>query len=211
MIVARIGQWAVHSGAILSKDELGSLENLRLLHHQLEEESRQGRRRVAKALLKGRHAARRKGYEEGRAQALKDVTAAFSEYMKTWGNVDKHLKCATENAVRNALGGVATDVQLIARINQALLAARHNPVMRIHVHPSQFALVDRIITALEKKYGKSGCEAVSDSLLQHGDVRIETETGVLEVGFDRQVRAISAGLLHDLGVQRARDMDATSS
>lgn len=210
MIITRIGQWTVHGGAIVSRNELDSLENLQLLQDQLEEESRQTRRRVASALLKGRHAARKKGYEEGRRQALKDVSAAFSKYIKTWSNVEKHVKSAADHAIREALGDVASDVLLIARINQALLAARHNPVIRIHVHPSQFALVDKIIAALETKHGKSGCETVSDALLGHGEVRIETETSVLEVGLDRQIRAISARLLHDLGLERAHEADGAS-
>jgi flagellar biosynthesis/type III secretory pathway protein FliH len=205
VIVTRIGPWTVHGEAILSKEEASSLQGLQLLQERLDEELRQTRQRLAYALLKGRRSARRRGYEQGRKQAIKDVALAFARHMKVWSSAEKHLKGAAEQAIREALGAVPADALLIARINQGLLAARHNPVTRIHVHPSQFALVDRIVAALEAKYGRTGCETVSDLRLLAGEARIETETGVLEVSLDRQVRAICAALLRELKLRRQHD------
>ncbi|RDS82787.1 hypothetical protein DWU98_06450 [Dyella monticola] len=201
MIIARIGSWTVHGSAISSKEDIDALDDVKRLHERLEEESRQTRRRLAAALSKGRFAARRKGYEEGYKQAISDAAGAFAAHMKLWRGAHKHLKLAAEKAIREALNGMDPDVLLIARINQGLLAARQNPLVRIHIHPSQFPIVDQAIAALDAKFGKTGCETVSDSRLQRGEVRLETDTGVLEVGFDRQVRAICTSLMRELDVQ----------
>ena len=205
MIIAKIGELSIHGSGILSNAELDAIDDIKLLHEKLTEENRQTRKRLAHALHKAKQSARQKGYKLGRSEGLKEALSAFSKHMKVWGSVESHLKASIGKVVREALGNFPPDVLLIARIQKGLLAARQNPVVRIHVHPSMFALVDGTVVKMDEQYGRSGWEVVGDTRLLESECRIETETGLIEVDFDRQVRAMCDALLHELRIGLAQD------
>jgi len=205
VIIAKIGDWSIHGSGIVPSDELDAIHDIRLLHDQLVEENLQTRKRLAKALHKAKQSARRKGYERGRSEALQEIISAFTQHMKVWGSVEKRLKASIAKVVGDALGNFPPDALLIARIQKGILAARQNPVLRIHVHPSMFALVDGMVAKFDEQHGRSGCEVISDTRLLESECRIETETGLIEVDFNRQVRALCDALLYDLRIGLEQD------
>jgi flagellar biosynthesis/type III secretory pathway protein FliH len=198
VIIAKVGEWSIHDAGILSSEETGAINDLKLFQERLFEESRETRRRLARALQRARQAARRKGYQRGWDDAARQIISAFVMHLKAWANVEKNLKLSVEKVVREALGDLPQGVLLLARIEKGLLAARQQPVIRIHVHPSVFPLVDGVVAKFNEQYGPSGCEVVADMRRHESECRIETEKGILEVDFDRQVRALSDALLLEL-------------
>jgi flagellar biosynthesis/type III secretory pathway protein FliH len=205
VIIAKIGDWSIHGSGIVPSDELDAIHDIRLLHDRLVEENLQTRKRLAKSLQKAKQSARRKGYERGRNEGLQEIVSAFTQHMKVWGSVEKRLKLSVAKVVGDALGNFPPDALLIARIQKGILAARQNPVLRIHVHPSMFALVDGMVAKFDEQNGRSGCEVVSDTRLLESECRIETETGLIEVDFNRQVRALCDALLYELRIGLEQD------
>jgi flagellar biosynthesis/type III secretory pathway protein FliH len=198
VIIAKIGEWSIHDAGILSPEDAGAIDDLQSFQEQLCEESRETRRRLAKALQKARLSARRNGYQRGWNDAARQVLSAFAVHLKIWVNVEKNLRLSIEKVVREALGDLPQGALLLARIEKGILAARQQPVIRIHVHPSVFPLVDGVVAKFNEQYGPSGCEVVADMRRDESECRIETEKGILEVDFERQVRALADALLLEL-------------
>ena len=204
VIIAKIGEWSIYGSGILSSEDMDALDNLGLLERRLSDASQDTRRRLAKALHKARGAARKKGYELGRNEAFAQISSLFAAYLKVWGGVEKNLKSAVERVLRDALGDLPKEALLLARIEQAILAARQQTVVRIHVHPSVFSLIDGVIQKINKQYGDAGCEVVADVRQHESECRIETEKGVFEVDYNRQVRALCNDLLRELKIDLDR-------
>jgi len=204
VIIAKIGEWSIYGSGILSSEDMDALDNLGLLERRLSDASQDTRRRLAKALHKARGSARKKGYELGRNEAFAQISSLFAAHLKVWGGVEKNLKSVVERVLRDALGDLPKEALLLARIEQAILAARQQTVVRIHVHPSVFSLIDGVIQKINKQYGDAGCEVVADVRQHESECRIETEKGVFEVDYNRQVRALCDDLLRELKIDLDR-------
>lgn len=198
MLIGKVGEWSITGNGVLSNEEAATLENLVALQQRIMHEERETRQRLAHSLHKAKKHARRRGYEAGFEEASRQVTSAFVSHLKAWRNAERNLKTAIEKAVREALGEVPANGLLMKRIHQCLLAARESPVLRIHVHPAHFSLVDDVIVRFSREHGGLGCEVIADSHLLQDECRVETETGILNINFDRQVRAICAGIFAEL-------------
>jgi flagellar biosynthesis/type III secretory pathway protein FliH len=210
VIITKIGEWSVHGGGILSSADLDALDDLALLQKRLFDEAKETRRRLAKALHKARSSARRKGYELGRGEAVARLFSMFALHLKVWGNAEKNLKSSIEKVLRDALGDLPKEALLLARIEKAILAARQQPVVRMHVHPSVFSLVDSVVRQFNEQYGQTGCEVVADLRQHESECRIETEKGVFEVDYDRQIKALCDDLLRELRIDRERQRVSAS-
>jgi flagellar biosynthesis/type III secretory pathway protein FliH len=122
----------------------------------------------------------------------------------------KNLKSSIEKVLRDALGDLPKEALLLARIEKAILAARQQPVVRMHVHPSVFSLVDSVVRQFNEQYGQTGCEVVADLRQHESECRIETEKGVFEVDYDRQIKALCDDLLRELRIGRERQRVSAS-
>lgn len=190
MLIGKVGEWSILGNGVLSSEEAASLENLNALQGRLMEEARETRQRLALSLHKAKRNARRRGYEAGFEEAKDDVMTVLMAHLKLWRHAERHLSRAIEQAVREVLGELPSSGLLMMRLHKCLLAARQSPVLRIHVHPSHFPVVDDVVARFSREYGNLGCEVVADNHLLEDECRVETETGILNIGFERQVRAM---------------------
>ncbi|GGA23445.1 hypothetical protein GCM10010981_09700 [Dyella nitratireducens] len=198
MLIGKVGDWSILGNGVLSSEEAATLQDLVALQQRLLGEQRETRQRLAHSLHKAKKSARQKGYAAGFEEARKQVIAALAAHLKVWRNAEQHLSTGIEKAVREALGEIPASGLLMMRIHQCLLAARESPVLRIHVHPMHFSLVDDVIVRFNREHGRLGCEVIADNHLLQDECRVETETGILNIDFDRQARAIGEAILAEL-------------
>lgn len=189
-MIGKVGEWSILGNGVLSSEEAAFLQNLNALQGRLMEEARETRHRLARSLHKAKQNARQRGYEAGLEEAKVQVTTTFMAHLKLWKHAEKHLSTAIEKAVREVLGELPSNGLLMMRLHKCLLAARQSPILRIHVHPSHFQLVDDVVARFGREHGNLGCEVIADSHLLADECRVETETGILNIGFERQVRAM---------------------
>jgi len=190
VLIGKVCEWSILGSGVLSREEAASLQNLNALQGRLMDEARETRQRLARSLHKAKKSARQRGYDAGFEEAKKQVATALMVHLKLWTHAEKHLGTAIEKAVREVLGELPSNGLLMMRLHKCLLAARQSPILRIHVHPSHFLMVDDVVARFSREHGNLGCEVIADNHLREDECRVETETGILTIDFDRQVRAM---------------------
>ena len=149
-------------------------------------------------------AERRRGYEDGKQEALLDqaekMIETVSRTIDYFAGVENEMVDLVMAAVRKVMDGFDDREKVMAVVRNALAVVRNQKQMTMRLHPGDVDTVrERINDILAAYPGVGYLDLVGDARLARGACILESEIGMVEASLEGQLEALRGAFQRTLG------------
>src|SRR5690606_8100908 len=149
-------------------------------------------------------AERRRGYEDGKQEALLDQAEKMIETVGRtvdyFASVENEVVDLVMAAVRKVVDGFDDREKVMVVVRNALAVVRNQKQMTLRLHPDEIEVVrERINDILAAYPGVGYLDLVADSRLARGACILESEIGMVEASLEGQIEALRGAFQRTLG------------
>jgi len=149
-------------------------------------------------------AERRRGYEDGKQEALLDQAEKMIETVGRtvdyFASVENEVVDLVMAAVRKVVDGFDDREKVMVVVRNALAVVRNQKQMTLRLHPDEIEVVrERINDILAAYPGVGYLDLVPDSRLARGACILESEIGMVEASLEGQIEALRSAFQRTLG------------
>lgn len=165
-------------------------------------------RAQADGILSGARAAfeaeRRRGYEDGKQEALLDQAEKMIETVGRtvdyFANVENQMVDLVMASVRKVMDGFDDREKIMIVVRNALAVVRNQKQMTLRLHPEEIEVVrERINDILAAYPGVGYLDLLADARLARGACILESEIGMVEASLEDQIAALRGAFQRTLG------------
>ncbi|KAB0596020.1 HrpE/YscL family type III secretion apparatus protein [Castellaniella defragrans] len=165
-------------------------------------------RAQADAILAGAQEAfeaeRRRGYEDGRQEALLDqaekMIETVSRTVDYFAGVENEMVDLVMAAVRKVVDGFDDREKVMVVVRNALAVVRNQKQMTLRLHPDDVEVVRARINDILAAYpGVGYLDLLPDARLARGACILESEIGMVEASLEGQIEAVRRAFQRTLG------------
>ena len=165
-------------------------------------------RAQADAIVAGAQAAfeaeRKRGYAEGREEALLDQAEKMIETVGRtvdyFARVENEMVELVMQAVRKVVDGFDSRETVMIVVRNALAVVRNQKHMTLRLHPEEVEIVRTRVNELLAAYpGVGYLDIIADARLLRGACILESEIGMVEASLDGQIEALRKAFQRTLG------------
>lgn len=147
---------------------------------------------------------RRRGYEEGREQALMEQAEQMIENVTRnvdyFSKVEQRMVELVMEAVRKIVEGFDDHERVLITVRNILAVVRNQKQMTLRLHPQDVETVKARVNELLAEYpGVGYLDIVADSRLHEGACILESEIGMVEASMESQLQALQSAFERVLG------------
>lgn len=162
----------------------------------------------AEAILAGANEAfeaeRRRGYEDGKQEALLDqaekMIETVSRTVDYFASVENEMVDLVMAAVRKVVDGFDDHEKVMVVVRNALAVVRNQKQMTMRLHPTEIDVVrERINDILAAYPGVGYLDLMPDARLARGACILESEIGMVEASLEGQIEALRGAFQRTLG------------
>lgn len=149
-------------------------------------------------------AERRRGYEDGKQEALLDQAEKMIETVGRtvdyFAGVENEMVDLVMAAVRKVVDGFDDREKVMVVVRNALAVVRNQKQMTLRMHPDEIEVVrGRINDILAAYPGVGYLDLMPDARLARGACILESEIGMVEASLDGQIEALRGAFQRTLG------------
>lgn len=149
-------------------------------------------------------AERRRGYEDGKQEALLDQAEKMIETVgrtvEYFSGVENEMVDLVMAAVRKVVDGFGDREKIMIVVRNALAVVRNQKQMTLRLHPDEIEDVRaHIIDVLAAYPGVGYLDLLADARLARGACILESEIGMVEASLEGQLRALQGAFQRTLG------------
>ncbi|MHA3904746.1 HrpE/YscL family type III secretion apparatus protein [Castellaniella sp. WN] len=149
-------------------------------------------------------AERRRGYEDGKRQALLDQAEKMIEIVGRtvdyFAGVENEMVDLVMAAVRKVVDGFDDREKVVAVVRNALAVVRNQKQMTLRLHPDDVEVVRAGINDILAAYpGVGYLDLLPDARLARGACILESEIGMVEASLEGQIEALRGAFQRMLG------------
>lgn len=149
-------------------------------------------------------AERRRGYEDGKQEALLDqaekMIETVSRTVDYFAGVENEMVDLVMAAVRKVVDGFDDREKVMVVVRNALAVVRNQKQMTLRLHPDEIDIVrERINDILAAYPGVGYLDLVADARLARGACILESEIGMVEASLEGQIEALRNAFQRTLG------------
>ncbi|WP_276807912.1 HrpE/YscL family type III secretion apparatus protein [Castellaniella defragrans] len=165
-------------------------------------------RTQADAILAGARdafeAERRRGYEDGKQEALLDqaekMIETVSRTVDYFAGVENEMVDLVMAAVRKVVDGFDDREKVMIVVRNALAVVRNQKQMTLRLHPDDVEVVRASINDILAAYpGVGYLDLLPDARLMRGACILESEIGMVEASLEGQIEAVRGAFRRTLG------------
>lgn len=162
----------------------------------------------AEAILAGAREAfeaeRRRGYEDGKQEALLDqaekMIETVSRTVDYFAGVENEMVDLVMAAVRKVVDGFDDREKVMVVVRNALAVVRNQKQMTLRLHPDDIEVVRTGINDILATYpGVGYLDLLADARLTPGACILESEIGMVEASLEGQIEAVRKAFQRTLG------------
>jgi type III secretion protein L len=194
VLICRKGNWRIESDGYVSSADLVELDELRTLDEERAKDAAHETSRLAARVREMKRRAWRRGYDAGRAAAVRDfvVPRAAASFV---------ARCVEERLVRVALdalvliiGKLPPAAALPNQLRRCIAASRSQQMMSLRVSAVDYREAKRLIARLEQELAAPLFTVLVDAGLPPHSCIVETERGVIDGSLRMQLGALERGM-----------------
>jgi len=149
-------------------------------------------------------AERRRGYEDGKQEALLDqaekMIETVSRTVDYFAGVENEMVNLVMAAVRKVVDGFDDRDKVMVVVRNALAVVRNQKQMTLRLHPAEIDVVrERINDILAAYPGVGYLDLMADARLDRGACILESEIGMVEASLEGQIEALRGAFQRTLG------------
>ena len=162
----------------------------------------------AEAILAGAREAfeaeRRRGYEDGKQEALLDqaekMIETVSRTVEYFAGVENEMVDLVMASVRKVVDGFDDREKVMIVVRNALAVVRNQKQMTLRLHPAEIESVrERINDILAAYPGVGYLDLLADARLGRGACILESQIGMVEASLEGQIEALRGAFQRTLG------------
>jgi type III secretion protein L len=199
MLISRRGDWRIESDGYISSDELIELDRLRALEEARAEQAADDTARLAARVRTLKRRAWRRGYEAGRAAALREQVGPSAAASFAARCLEERLTQIAMCAIAEIVGELPTAMVLPNQLRRCIAASRSQRLMSVRVSVGDYEDAKRLVTAFEQQLGAPLVAVLADAGLPPQSCVVETEHGVIDGSLKLQLVALERGMRDAIG------------
>jgi type III secretion protein L len=210
VLICRKGNWRIESDGYLSSADLVALDDLRALDEARANDAARETSRLAARVREMKRRAWRRGYNAGRAAAMRDLVVPQAAASFIARCVEERLVRVALDALVLIIGKLPPAAALPNQLRRCIAASRSQQVMSLRVSTVDYREAKRLIARLEQELASPLFTVLADAGLPPHSCIVETERGVIDGSLRMQLSAAERGIRDAIGAMLAeyRSLDA---
>ncbi|CAB3756841.1 FliH/SctL family protein [Paraburkholderia solisilvae] len=199
MLICKKGNWRIESDGYVSAADLVELEDLRALDDARANDAARETSRLAARVREMKRRAWRRGYDAGRAAAVRDFAMPHAAASFVARCVEERLVRVALDALVLIIGKLPPAAALPNQLRRCIAASRSQQVMSLRVSNVDYREAKRLIARLEQELAAPLFTVLADAGLPPHSCIVETERGVIDGSLRMQLSALERGIRDAIG------------
>jgi len=210
VLICRKGNWRIESDGYLSAADLVELDDLRALDEDRAQDAARETSRLAARVREMKRRAWRRGYNAGRAAAVRDLVVPQAAASFIARCVEERLVRVALDALVLIIGKLPPAAALPNQLRRCIAASRSQQVLSLRVSTVDYREAKRLIARLEQELAAPLFTVLADAGLPPHSCIVETERGVIDGSLRMQLSALERGIRDAIGamLDEYRSLDA---